>query len=120
KIKEPCFVINHPIDISPLAKKLDSKRTARFQLIVNGIELCNGFSELNDPADQKQRFEDQEKLRKKGDKEAHQYDKDFVEALEYGMPPAAGTGIGIDRLILLLTDSKTLREILLFPTMKKK
>ncbi|MBU2564587.1 lysine--tRNA ligase [Patescibacteria group bacterium] len=120
KIKEPCFVINHPIDISPLAKKLDSKRTARFQLIVNGIELCNGFSELNDPADQKQRFEDQEKLRKKGDKEAHQYDKDFVEALEYGMPPAAGTGIGIDRLILLLTNSKTIREILLFPTMKKK
>lgn len=122
KIKEPTFVLNHPIEISPLAKKRDNdfKTTARFQLIVNGLEMCNGFSELNDPIDQEQRFEYQEKLRKKGDKEAHQYDKDFVEALEHGMPPAAGIGIGIDRLAMLLTDSKTLREIILFPTMKKK
>jgi len=122
KIKEPTFVINHPTEISPLSKKLDNnpKKVARFQLITNGLELCNGFSELNDPIDQKQRFEAQEKLRKKGDNEAHKYDKDFVEALEYGMPPAAGIGIGIDRLVVLLTDSKTLREVILFPTMRKK
>jgi len=120
KIKKPTFVINHPIEISPLSKKIDNRRVARFQLIVNGFEIANGFSELNDPIDQKQRFEAQEKLRKKGDKEAHQYDKDFIEALECGMPPAAGIGIGIDRLAALLTNSKTLREIILFPTMKPK
>jgi len=120
KIKEPCFVINHPIKISPLSKKLNDKKVARFQLIVEGLEICNGFSELNDPIDQIDRFKAQEQERKKGDKEAHQYDKDFVKALEYGMPPAAGIGIGIDRLIVLLTKSKTLREIILFPTMKKK
>lgn len=120
KIKEPTFIINHPIGISPLSKKLDSKRVARFQLIINGLEIANGFSEINNPIDQKQRFEVQEKLRKKGDKEAHQFDKDFVEALEYGMPPAAGIGIGIDRLVVLLTGSKTLREIILFPTMRPK
>ncbi len=120
KIKEPTFVINHPIAISPLSKKLDDKRAARFQLVVNGFEIANGFSELNNPLDQKERFEAQEKERKKGDKEAHQHDKDFVEALEYGMPPAAGIGIGIDRLVVLLTGSKTLREVILFPTMKPK
>lgn len=122
QIKSPTFVINHPVEISPLSKKLDKnlKKVARFQLIVNGLEIANGFSELNDPIDQKQRFEAQEKLRKKGDKEAHQFDKDFVEALEYGMPPAAGIGIGIDRLAVLLTGSKTLREVILFPTMKPK
>lgn len=122
KIKQPTFVINHPIDISPLAKKLkdSNKKVARFQLIVNGFEIANGFSELNDPIDQRERFKEQEKERKKGDEEAHQYDKDFVEALEYGMPPAAGIGIGIDRLTALLTNSKTLRQVILFPTMKPK
>ncbi|HOZ16399.1 MAG TPA: lysine--tRNA ligase [Candidatus Portnoybacteria bacterium] len=120
KIKESTFVINHPVEISPLAKKLNEKQAARFQLIVNGIELANGFSELNDPADQAERFKAQEIERKSGNEEAHQYDKDFVEALEYGMPPASGIGIGIDRLTVLLTDSKTLREIILFPTMKPK
>ncbi len=122
KIKEPTFVINHPIEISPLAKKLkgSDKKVARFQLIVNGFEIANGFSELNDPIDQRERFQEQEKERKKGDEEAHQYDKDFIEALEYGMPPAAGIGIGIDRLTALLTDSKTLRQVILFPTMKPK
>ena len=120
KIKEPCFVINHPIEISPLSKKLDDKRVARFQLIVNGFEIANGFSEINDPIDQVERFKAQEKQRKKGDKEAHQFDKEFIEALEYGMPPAAGIGIGIDRLVVLLTGSKTLREVILFPTMRPK
>jgi len=122
KIKESTFVINHPTEISPLSKKLekDAKKVARFQLIVNGLEIANGFSELNDPFDQKERFDAQEKERKAGSQEAHPYDKDFIEALEYGMPPAAGIGIGIDRLVVLLTDSKTLREIILFPTMKPK
>jgi len=122
KIKEPTFVINHPTEISPLSKKLekDPKKVARFQLVVNGLEICNGFSELNDPFDQKERFDAQEKERKAGSQEAHPYDKDFIEALEYGMPPAAGIGIGIDRLVVLLTESKTLREIILFPTMKPK
>jgi len=122
KIKSSTFVINHPKEISPLSKKLDKnpKKVARFQLIVNGLEIANGFSEINDPIDQKQRFEAQEKLRKKGDREAHQYDKDFIEALEYGMPPAAGIGIGIDRLMVLLTESRTLREAILFPTMRPK
>ncbi len=122
KIKTPTFVINHPKEISPLSKKSekDPKKVERFHLIVNGLEIANGFSEINDPIDQKERFEAQEKLRKKGDKEAHQYDKDFVEALEYGMPPAAGIGIGIDRLMVLLTESRTLREAILFPTMRPK
>lgn len=122
KIKEPTFVINHPIELSPLSKKLEknSKKVARFQLIVSGFEIANGFSEINDPIDQKERFEAQEKQRKKGDKEAHQFDKEFIEALEYGMPPAAGIGIGIDRLVVLLTGSKTLREVILFPTMRPK
>jgi len=122
KIKEPTFVINHPMEISPLSKKLekDPRRVARFQLIVDGLEIANGFSELNDPLDQKERFKLQEIERRGGSEEAHPYDKDFIEALEYGMPPAAGIGIGIDRLVTLLTDSKTLRETILFPTMKPK
>ena len=122
KIKEPTFVIHHPVEISPLAKKLDknSRKVARFQLIVNGLEIANGWSEINSAIDQAERFMDQEAKRKKGNQEAHQYDKDFIEALEYGMPPAAGIGIGIDRLVVLLTNSKTLREIILFPTMRPK
>jgi len=122
KIKEPTFVIHHPVGISPLAKKLDNnpKKVARFQLIANGLEVANGWSEINSAVDQAERFMDQEAKRKKGDQEAHQYDKDFIEALEYGMPPAAGIGIGIDRLVALLTNSKTLREIILFPTMRPK
>jgi lysyl-tRNA synthetase class 2 len=122
KTKEPTFVIHHPIEISPLAKKLDNnpKKVARFQLIVKGLEIANGWSEVNSPIDQAERFKAQEVKRKKGDKEAHQYDKDYIEALEYGMPPAAGIGIGIDRLIVLLTNSKALREVILFPTMRPK
>jgi len=120
-------VIHHPVDISPLAKKLDpdihrgkSQKVARFQLIANGLEIANGWSEINSPIDQAERFKAQEAKRKKGSQEAHQFDKDYIEALEYGMPPAAGIGIGIDRLTVLLTNSKTLREIILFPTMRPK
>ena len=122
KIKEPTFIINHPVEISPLSKKSEKnpKKVERFQLIANGLEIANGFSEINDSIDQAERFKAQEIERKKGSKEAHQYDKDFIEALEYGMPPAAGIGIGTDRLVVLLTNSKTLREIILFPTMRPK
>ncbi|MEK7482473.1 MAG: amino acid--tRNA ligase-related protein [Patescibacteria group bacterium] len=119
-LKVPTFVINHPVSISPLAKKLDAKRTARFQLIIEGREVVNGFSELNDPIDQRSRFIEQEKMRERGDEEAQRLDEDFIEAMEYGMPPAAGFGIGIDRLVALLTNSHALREVILFPTMRIK
>ncbi len=115
KIKEPTFVINHPLDISPLAKKKDDKTVQRFQLIINGIEIVNAFSELNDPFDQETRFREQEK---KKSEEKHKFDKDFVEALKYGMPPTAGFGMGIDRFVMLITGSHSIREILLFPFMK--
>ena len=115
-------MVDHPLELSPLAKKLpeNAGHVARFQLLAAGFELTNAFSELNDPQDQLERFRLQEQKRKKGDEEAQRLDKDFVEALEYGMPPAAGIGIGIDRLVALLTDSHSLREILLFPIMKQK
>ena len=122
KIVEPTFLIDHPLELSPLAKKIekDPEHVSRFQLIAGGTEVMNGFSELNDPLDQRERFEEQEKVAKKGNKEAHRFDEDFVEALEYGMPPAAGVGIGIDRLAALLTDSHSVREIIAFPLMKPK
>ncbi len=115
KIKEPTFVIDHPIDISPLAKKKDKKTVQRFQLIIDGIEIVNAFSELNDPLDQEERFIEQDKI--KGD-EKHEHDKEFVEALKYAMPPAAGFGMGIDRFVMLITGKNSLREIMLFPYMK--
>lgn len=118
KIIQPTFVIHHPISISPLAKKLDDKVTQRFQLLIDGREFANAFSELNDPIDQRQRFEAQMKLRAKGDEEAQILDEDFVKALEYGMPPTAGCGFGIDRLAMFFTGSNTLREVLLFPYMR--
>ena len=120
KIIEPTFVIDHPLEISPLAKKKadDPDKTARFQLIVFGSEIVNGFSELNDPIDQKQRFKKQAEIKKKGDIEAHPQDIDYIEALEYGMPPTAGLGIGIDRLVTVLTRSSSLKEVILFPFMK--
>jgi len=122
KIIEPTFITHHPVGISPLAKQLDkeSDKAARFQLVVGGLELVNAFSELSDPIEQDKRFKEQEKMRQKGDEEAQPYDKDFIEALEYGMPPAAGFGLGLDRLVALLTDSHSLREVILFPLMRPK
>ena len=117
KIIEPTFVIDHPVEISPLAKKKNQKVVERFQLILGGLEIINAFSELNDPTDQEERFKEQAKLRKKG-QEAHEYDGDFIKALEYGMPPTAGWGMGVDRFVMLLCGAKTLREILFFPYMK--
>jgi len=122
KIWQPTFVIHHPLGAFPLAKQLekDPSKLANFQLVVAGWELINAFSELNDPLEQKRRFEEQEKFYKKGLEEAQRMDKDFLEALEYGMPPAAGFGLGVDRLVALLTDSHSLREVIFFPTMRPK
>lgn len=120
KIIHPTFIINHPIGFQPLAKALKNnpQKLATFQLVIAGVELINAFSELNDPIEQKRRFKEQEKLFKAGLEEAQRLDKDFLEALEYGMPPAAGFGMGVDRLVTLLTDSSNLREVILFPAMK--
>ncbi len=122
KIWQPCFIIHHPLGFQPLAKTLenDPKKLANFQLVAGGWELANAFSELNDPLEQRERFVEQEKFFKQGSKEAQRMDVDYIEALEYGMPPAAGFGMGIDRLVALLTDSHSLREVILFPTMKPK
>ena len=120
-IVEPTFVCGHPIEISPLAKKSKDERfTERFELFILGSEYANAFTELNDPIDQYERFENQLKEKDLGNEEANDMDTDFVEALEYGMPPAGGMGMGIDRLVMLLTNSDTIREVILFPTMKPK
>ncbi len=121
KIIEPTFVYGHPVEISPLAKKSEDERfTERFELFILGSEYANAFTELNDPIDQYERFENQLKEKDLGNEEANEMDLDFVEALEYGMPPAGGMGMGIDRLVMLLTGSDTIREVILFPTMKPK
>jgi len=122
KIWQPTFIINHPLGAFPLAKQLENnpKKLANFQLVAAGWELINAFSELNDSIEQRKRFEEQEKFFKAGLEEAQRMDKDFIEVLEYGMPPAAGFGMGIDRLVALLTDSHSLREAILFPTMRPK
>lgn len=117
---QPTIVYGHPKEISPLAKasRENPLATERFEAFIYGRELANGFSELNDPIDQKQRFLDQLKEREAGDDEAHRMDEDFVTALEYGLPPTAGLGVGIDRLVMFLTDSASIRDVLLFPLMK--
>ncbi|MDA2922585.1 lysine--tRNA ligase [Patescibacteria group bacterium AH-259-L07] len=121
-ILNPTFIINHPVELSPLSKKIpDSPRyVERFQLIAGGIELCNGFTELNDPLDQVERFRQQKKLRKAGDAEAQPWDEEYLIALKHGMPPAAGEGIGIDRLTGLFTNTHNIKEVILFPTMRPK
>ncbi|HDZ54533.1 MAG TPA: lysine--tRNA ligase [Candidatus Nealsonbacteria bacterium] len=122
KIWQPTFIIHHPLGTFPLAKQLPNNpsKLANFQLVAANWELINAFSELNDPIEQKKRFEEQEKFYRKGLEEAQRQDPDFLEALEYGMPPTAGFGMGIDRLVALLTNSYSLREVILFPTMKPK
>ena len=117
---QPTYLYGHPVEISPLAKKSerDPRYTDRYELFINGKEYANAFSELNDPIDQRERFENQLKLRDLGDDEANEMDVDYVEALEYGLPPTGGVGMGIDRLVMLLTNQDTIREVLLFPTMK--
>ena len=120
KIIQPTFIYGHPIEISPLAKKdpKDPRFTQRFELEICGIEFDNAFTELNDPIDQRERFENQLKLKELGDDEASELDEDYLEAMEYGLPPTGGIGIGIDRFIMLLCGVDSIRDVLLFPTMK--
>lgn len=120
QLQQPTFITEYPIEVSPLARRKESNPavTDRFELMIAGRELANGFSELNDPEEQAERFHDQVSQKDSGDKEAMHYDEDYITALEYGMPPAAGEGIGIDRLVMLFTDAASIKDVLLFPHMR--
>ncbi len=120
KLVQPTFIVAHPTDVSPLARANEANPavTDRFELFITGREMANGFSELNDPEDQAARFAEQARAKEAGDEEAMYYDADYVRALEYGLPPTAGEGIGIDRLAMLFTDSPSIRDVILFPQLK--
>jgi lysyl-tRNA synthetase class 2 len=122
RLIQPTFITGYPAEVSPLSRRSDRQPdiTERFELFIAGFEIANGFSELNDPVDQKARFSEQVESREAGDQKAHLMDDDYIEALEYGMPPTAGEGIGIDRLVMLLTNAVSIREVILFPHMKQK
>jgi lysyl-tRNA synthetase class 2 len=117
---QPTFIMDYPVDMSPLCKRHrnNPELTERFELMINGKEVANAYSELNDPIDQRQRFEDQLKLQERGDDEAMFIDQDFLRALEYGMPPTSGMGIGVDRLVMFLTNNEAIQEVLFFPQMR--
>ena len=120
KLVQPTFITEFPVEVSPLARKneQDPRFVDRYELIIGGKEVSNAFSELNDPVDQKQRFEGQMDAKAKGDDEAHDMDEDYVRALEYGMPPTAGQGIGVDRIVMLMAGMENIREVILFPHMR--
>jgi lysyl-tRNA synthetase class 2 len=120
RLVQPTYIVDYPVEVSPLARASDSQPgiTERFELFIAGREMANGFSELNDPEDQAARFQEQVKARQAGDEEAMYYDADYIRALEYGMPPTAGCGVGVDRFIMLLTDAPSIRDVILFPHMR--